>query len=309
MKRIKELETMGFMKTPKKGYYYIEKSGYLFIAQRLMGRKIALMTCLKETEGLNSMLDQLIIHHDIIKRVYLDEDDLGIIIKMNKTTTTDIENVLDALCDYLVQEKIPPICHICHEAHDLEAMMLDEEIEIACSECAAKAKENPKSHKSHPWLGIAGAFLLGIIPAVIWAGLHDLGYVITLDGILFMIMSYIGYLRLGSYMDKKGLILSFVMAIVMLLIGQVFAMVIEIQSAIYSYMAINTSMVQGFMLLPAFVADGTIIIVALKYLGCAIALMLATLFFCHKVYQKKHRYSYVYETVSSLNSQNLKIKN
>jgi len=284
MKHIKELETIGFKPTAKKQFYTYKKDGYYIIAQSLVGGKLGLLASVKSDNALISYLDKLTIHDENIVRAYYDDYECGIVVKMRKSAE-EIDALLNDLVAYFMSSGSKQVCHGCHEVKKISPVHIHGDIDLLCEECILK-KETEEVKPEYK-KGMLGAVIACIIPAVIWAFTHRLGYVVSATGILFGLCSYLGYKRSGHKMSKKGWLLTFFAAALMMHVGELFAMGFAIQAAFASSSTATIGYWQAFVLLPAFLSDPEVIGVTLAYFAYTYVFIFITYLLIYFLHERK----------------------
>lgn len=73
-----------------------------------------------------------------------------------------------------------------------------------------------KAQKSNLFSGFIGAFLGALLGCVLWIIIYRLGYIAGIAGAVIGICAMKGYEMLGKHLDKKGVIGSVVIMVVMI---------------------------------------------------------------------------------------------
>lgn len=295
--KIKELTTIGFKRTPKKDYYYYVSDNFYLILQVLKHRKLALLLTTKDTELQRNTLDNLFIKTDAIERVYSNDEGAGLVLSYPSLKINELEDIVLKLKEQIQQS---PQCHHCHESKPLNVYLLDDEIDVLCSDCF-DTTEHITSHRASK-LGILGAIIGALIAGIIWALGYDLGYIICLDGIIFSILSFIGYLKLGHYIDKKSKWIIPVINILALFIAQYFSCALSVQAAFKRIGTSSISLIQALIVVPGMMSDASILGYLLVYLFYGLVLMIITLVIMFIIYKHKTKYFYTYKCLNDENS-------
>ena len=295
--KIKELTTIGFKETPKKDYYYYHQDDFYLILQILKHHKIALLLATKDTETQRNTLDNLFIKTDAIERVYSNDEGAGLVLSYRSLKKEELLSIILKLKEEIKQS---PQCHHCHQNKPLNIYLLDDEIDLLCPECFENT-EHITSHKASK-LGILGAFIGALIAGIIWALGYNVGYLICLDGILFSLLSFIGYQKLGHYIDKKAKFIIPIIDLCVLLIAQYFACAFSIQEAFKRIGASSISFVQALVVVPGMMSDSGILGFLLVYLFYGLILMIITLVIMFIIYKHKTSYFYTYKCLNDENS-------
>ena len=168
----------------------------------------------EDSKHQRDILEQLFIKRDDVERIYSNEKGAGLVLS-KRIKKEELENIILTLKKEINQS---PQCHRCHRSIPLNVYLLDDEIDILCSDCFEKHERITK-HTASP-LGILGAFIGAVIGGIIWAFGYNLGYIICLDAILLSLLSFIGYKKLGHYIDQKAKIIIPLIDILVLLFAQ-----------------------------------------------------------------------------------------
>ena len=283
-----------FVSTPDHHYYIYETETLKCIIEKLSFGRFSLLTTLQADRETASFVDHLFIHHsDFVKRSYVDHQELCIVFKA-ATTKENFLAVMKELHDYIDVHHLLQVCNHCHEVKPLSYVHNEETIDLLCDDCFTSLTETSYPVKS---LGLLSAIVLCIFPAIVWPVLHDLGYPIILDGILFGICSFKGFLLLGENIDRKGLGLSFLAVVITLSIAQLFAFAFEITQVFQTNFKVTISLSQGFAALPDF-WGADLLGVALTYIIPALMFTLITLFVLYRNYKKRHNHRHAFEKLT-----------
>ena len=176
-------------------------------------------------------------------------------------------------------------------------ILLDDEIDILCSDCFEKHERITK-HTASP-LGILGAFIGAVIGGIIWAFGYNLGYIICLDAILLSLLSFIGYKKLGHYIDQKAKIIIPLIDILVLLFAQYASCAFSVQAAFKRIGTSSVSFIQALVVVPGMMFDSSLIGLLLVYLLYGLILMIITLVIYDK---RKNSYYFTYKCINGENS-------
>ena len=103
----------------------------------------------------------------------------------------------------------------CYEVNGLHHYLCDtcaREVEASLQE----NQQNIKAQKSMLFPGLIGAFLGTLIGAVLWVLIYQLGYIAGIAGAVTTVCAFKGYEMLGKHLDKKGVIFSVIISIIMI---------------------------------------------------------------------------------------------
>ena len=147
----------------KKDYYYYIQDHFYLLLQVLPHHKIALLLTTEDSKHQRDILEQLFIKRDDVERIYSNEKGAGLVLS-KRIKKEELENIILTLKKEINQS---PQCHHCHQSKPLNVYLLDDEIDILCSDCFKKHERITK-HTASP-LGILGAFIGAVIGGIIWA--------------------------------------------------------------------------------------------------------------------------------------------
>ena len=256
----KEIEKV-FKKTPKKGFYTLEKEGYLFVLESLGFFKYGLLSVIEEKGPINEFIDRLVIHNQYVERSYIMNNEFGIV--LNRINIEALESLLDEIIVFFKENNIHNVCLHCHQRKDLSFFYNDVNIEISCEDCLQDVEY--KEHPSHPVKGLLGVIIECLIPTVIFIYSRYIGYLIAPIGIIYALLGYYGYKKLGGYMDKKGICISFITPLLMMFIGQGVRYVYDVMDAFKANWKINVSFSEALGVTPGLIS-GSVLAVGLVYL-------------------------------------------
>ena len=294
--KIKELTTIGFKSTPKKDYYYYIQDHFYLLLQILPHHKIALLLTTEDNQHQRDVLEQLFIKRDDVERIYSNEEGAGLVISRRIKK----EELLEIILKLKEEINQSAQCHHCHQSKSLNAYLLDDEIDILCPDCFEKHERITK-HTASP-LGILGAILGALIGGVIWAFGYNLGYIICLDAILLSLLSFVGYKKLGHYIDQKAKILIPLIDILVLLFAQYASCAFSIQAAFKRIGASSVSFIQALVVVPGMMFDSSLMGLLLVYLFYGLILMIITLVILFIYDKRKNSYYYKYKCINDENS-------
>lgn len=97
---------------------------------------------------------------------------------------------------------------------------------LVCENCAGQIGQNLQQNqqevqakKSRVAEGIVGAVLGSLIGCILWILIYKLGYIAGIAGAAIGICAMKGYEMLGGHLDKKGVVISSVIMVVMIYFG------------------------------------------------------------------------------------------
>ena len=119
--------------------------------------------------------------------------------------------VFQAVTGYLTENRFVSCCSHCGETQETGAV----KAEAAYQEAEARQAQE----KSSLPLGLLGAFLGSLIGAAVWVAVYQLGYIAGAIGLLLVFCAMTGYRKLGGCLDKKGVIATVILSVVMVFVS------------------------------------------------------------------------------------------
>lgn len=92
---------------------------------------------------------------------------------------------------------------------------------------------------SNPITGIVGAVIGSLLGVALWIIIYHLGYIASLAGLAIIICAFKGYEILGRSLDKKGVIITSVIALVMVFVANHMAWTVECYLEIKDYFEVS----------------------------------------------------------------------
>jgi len=135
-----------------------------------------------------------------------------------------INSVVDPLIQYLHGGNYQPCCESCGSTQEyLSNYEVNGSYHYLCTSCAQQIEQNlqqnqqtTRAKKSNLVAGLVGAFVGSLIGCVLWVLIYRLGYIAGIAGAVTAICALRGYELLGGHLDRKGVIISTVMMLVMI---------------------------------------------------------------------------------------------
>lgn len=275
--------------TDKPDYYYLVIDEYILILAFMPFYCLAIMSSVTSKKALANYLNRLYIHNDDIKRAYLIEHDLGIVLNYRRMDQKEFEAILKNLVLTFKELNIHTVDRFTKQSGVLYPAFMAEDIEIVSRQSFAKQEREHQPKKSKN-AGILSALLLGLIGSWMFAYYHKLGMIVSLSGIILGLCAFFGYLWLGERMDQKGIISSIVISAIDLLIGQVFATAISIKDGLVASTknTMHLSFFETLPLVPHFLVDQDVIRAMIPYLVLTLLLAIVTILICFYFYKKAH---------------------
>ncbi len=130
--------------------------------------------------------------------------------------------VFQAVAGYLEENRFVSCCSHCGEAQETGLYTYGTVCRTLCGDCAVKAETayqeaeaKQAQEKSSLPLGLLGAFLGSLLGVAAWVAVYQLGYIAGVVGLLLVFCAMTGYRKLGGCLDKKGVIGTAVLSVVM----------------------------------------------------------------------------------------------
>lgn len=135
-----------------------------------------------------------------------------------------INSVVESLAQYLRDGNYLPCCESCGSTQDyLSNYEVNGSYHYLCTSCAQQIEQNlqqnqqeTRSKKSNLVAGLVGAFVGSLIGCALWVLIYRLGYIAGIAGAVTAICALRGYELLGGHLDRKGVIISTVIMLVMI---------------------------------------------------------------------------------------------
>lgn len=89
--------------------------------------------------------------------------------------------------------------------------------------------------KSNVITGIIGAFIGSLVGVAVWVFIYNLGYIAAISGLIMTICVLTCYDKLSGKLDRKGVIISFIIVIVMIYMANRICYATEIYKAYKDY--------------------------------------------------------------------------
>lgn len=142
------------------------------------------------------------------------------------TTAKKINENLERIISILQEEGCVSGCELCGGSYSVNAYNLNGKPLHLCADCRRKVeqdmertKEELRSQKSNPVLGILGAVAGSALGVALWVFIYQLGYIAGIAGAAIMLLAYGGYIKLGRAMDTKGAIFSLIIGLAMIFVA------------------------------------------------------------------------------------------
>lgn len=139
-----------------------------------------------------------------------------------KKTDAYIQDGLNYIVDYLLENNYQNCCEGCGKTNDTGIYSVSGIPRILCSDDYAKAtetlvyrKQEEDNKRENVFTGFIGAFLGSLVGTLAIVLFGQLGYVVTVSGIIMGVCVIKGYELLGNKLSKTGIIICIIIVILM----------------------------------------------------------------------------------------------
>lgn len=147
------------------------------------------------------------------------------------------------IIDHLVNNQYRSGCEYCGTTEEaLACYEINGKTHYLCDACKGdihaalqEKQEEISAQKSNLAAGLVGAFLGSLIGCILWVLIYKLGYIAGIAGAVTGICAMKGYELLGGHLDKKGVIGSVVIMIIMIYFANKLAWSWEVYDAFKDY--------------------------------------------------------------------------
>lgn len=141
-----------------------------------------------------------------------------------KKAANKINNIVDEIVTFLANNGCTSGCAACGtQDEELACYEIKGEYRYLCNKCGNevsmevhKFNEELAKQKSNLVPGIIGAVIGAMFGAVLWILIYKLGYIAGIAGAAMGLLAMKGYEMLGKCLDKKGVIVSVIVMIIMI---------------------------------------------------------------------------------------------
>lgn len=125
---------------------------------------------------------------------------------------------------------------------------------------------------SNPITGIIGALVGSILGVVLWVVIYHMGYIASIAGLAIIFCALKGYEILGRSLDKKGVVISSVIALVMVFVANHMAWTYEFYVELKDWL--DMTFVEMFKIMPDLIKEADAVKEYLSDLGFGYVLTL-----------------------------------
>lgn len=160
-----------------------------------------------------------------------------------KNLSNVINNTVDPVINYMISGAYSSGCEQCGNVTErIECYEINGLHHYICEGCVGEIQgalqekqDTAKSQKSNLVPGLVGAFLGSLIGCILWVLIYRLGYIAGLAGAVIGICAMKGYEMFGKHLDRKGVIGSVVIMVIMIFFANKIAWAWEATTALSEY--------------------------------------------------------------------------
>ncbi len=157
-----------------------------------------------------------------------------------------LESFLENFTDELREKQYVNCCNECGAESQLFQCQTGQSTQLLCDTCyakcqsqAAQAVQETASKKSNMLAGLVGAFVGSLIGVGLWVIIYQMGYISAVCGIALSVFAFKGYEKFSGKLDKKGIIATCILCIIMVYFAQKLSLTTEIYLYFQSETDIN----------------------------------------------------------------------
>lgn len=162
---------------------------------------------------------------------------------LGKNIPDTINGIVEPIIDYLISYTFTSGCFECGEnMSQIDCYEINGGHYFLCDTCKEKIQsslqanqQEIQSKKSSLVAGLVGAFLGSLIGCVLWIAVYKLGYIAGVAGAVTAICAMKGYAILGGHLDKKGVIGSVIIMLIMIFFANKIAWSWDAYNALKDY--------------------------------------------------------------------------
>lgn len=146
-----------------------------------------------------------------------------------------LEAFLEKFTDELREKQYMNCCNECGIESGLSQCRTGQSTQLLCDACyakcqaqAAQAVQETASKKSNMLAGLVGAFAGSLIGVGLWVIVYQMGYISAICGIALSVFAFKGYEKFSGKLDKKGIVATCILCIIMVYFAQKLSLATEI---------------------------------------------------------------------------------
>ena len=172
----------------------------------------------------------------------------------SKKVVENANEFITDFIDFLSSEGFESGCYLCGKDERVENYEYGKAYCALCEDCMSKIqsqceeeKATKASQKSNAISGTLGALIGSLIGVALWIVIYKMGYIASLAGLATVICAMKGYEKLGKFLDKKGVIISTIISIIMIYVANQSAWTLEIIELVKAENGIQLPFIQLYM--------------------------------------------------------------
>ncbi len=167
----------------------------------------------------------------------------GLGFQWGKNYVPCLDGFLKEITEYCRNSGLILSCEQCETPYDLSLYQADGVSHVLCPSCYANIADqirqnvNRKAKEGSGNIigGIVGALLGSLLGVVLWVLIYQLGYISAIAGAVMVICALKGYEMLGGKLNTKGIVISCIISVLMVLVAEQTSLSIEIYNAYIDY--------------------------------------------------------------------------
>lgn len=280
MKKFEGFEQIGMKINQAHQVAYGLINGYKFLVRySAEHRNYTIMTTIKPTgeDTLAGYLETKEKGSFINWMVYKDYSVVINVKNDKKLGVYDLEAIMKDIAYYASQNGYVQCCRHCGQEINVDVCSINGQTDLACPSCFGEyaSRQEPVKQVNLP-LGIVGAFVGSLIGVAVWVLIYKLGFIAGITGFVMSVCCFKGYEILGGRMDKKGVWIALVIAVIMLAAAEMVSLGLEIYDVYSEYYVM--SIFDAMQMVPSFLTEGEIVASVVKDLAFGYVFMAAASF-------------------------------
>ena len=196
----------------------------------------------KNNEKVKVFLAQKSEAEEKIQNYHAEENTVQIVLPSELETEAQVDfcnRMMDEVVDFLVTGNYKNCCSYCGKTEeDLQCYEINKEYYYICDTCSHEIQEDLQKAanlKSKFVPGIIGALLGSFVGCILWIVIYKLGYIAGIAGAAMCICAMKGYGLFGKKLDRKGVVVSTIIMVVMVFLSNRLAWSLEAYDAFQEY--------------------------------------------------------------------------
>jgi uncharacterized protein (DUF983 family) len=163
-----------------------------------------------------------------------------------KSHVQKILDIINKLIEMASINFLSSCCPICGENNIISPFLINKLLIPCCENCKLETKNTIaneqqafKEQKSNVLTGIVGALLGSLIGLALWVIVGLLGYIAAICGLILAICTIKGYELFGGKLNKRGILITLIITLVMVYVSQYLTLGFEIYNQFKADYAIS----------------------------------------------------------------------